>query len=177
PRAGDRQWAKSLTISLDSQFFSSLLYPIDRKALAVTEPNIVSRLLDQNRPAGYRVLSSSDPITSEKVPGGGKHVGKTIYVNEPSIIDSFIPNPDAHEPKKIREKMFDSIADPRTPSLSWRYREMAEMVPDQKARDRGSVVELKKLAAAVKNYYIDNEMWFDAAAFDKDLALRLNIDK
>jgi hypothetical protein len=177
PRAGDRQWAKTLTESgLDSEFFSSALNPIDSHALVVTDPRIVSRLLDSSRSAGFRVLISRDPISTEKVGGGGKHVGKTVYVNEPSLQDLFSPpDPEAHEPKNIRKYMADSLEDPRTPAIAWRYRQMTEMVPDQNAAKRGSVTELKKLAAAIKRYYSDNGIWFDIAAFDRDVALRFTI--
>lgn len=177
PRAGDKQWAKLLTeTGLDSEFFSTVFNPIDKHALAVTDPRIVSRLLDRSRPAGYRVLVSSDPLASEKVPGGGKHVGKTVYVNEPSILDAFRP-PDTrmHEPKTIRQFMIDSPADLRAPKIAWRYRAITDMVPDQNPAKRGSVVELTKLAAAVKRYYSDNGIWFDATAFDRDVAIRFAI--
>ncbi|MGB5475143.1 MAG: hypothetical protein WBQ78_16920 [Gammaproteobacteria bacterium] len=178
PRAGDRQWAKTLTESgLDSEFFSSALNPIDSHALAVTDPRIVSRLLDSSRPAGYRVLISRDPVSTEKVGGGGKHVGKTIYVNEPTLRDLLPPpDPGAHEPKNIRKYMVDSLADPRTPAIAWRYLQTAEMVTDQNATERGSVTELMKLAAAIKHYYADNGIWFDNAAFDRDVALRFTIN-
>jgi hypothetical protein len=121
-------------------------------------------------------LISRDPISTEKVGGGGKHVGKTVYVNEPSLQDLFSPpDPEAHEPKNIRKYMADSLEDPRTPAIAWRYRQMTEMVPDQNAAKRGSVTELKKLAAAIKRYYSDNGIWFDIAAFDRDVALRFTI--
>jgi hypothetical protein len=179
PRAGDEQWAKTLSESgLDSEFFSSAINPIDSRALVVTDPRIVSRLLDTKRPAGYRVLISRDPISTEKVGGGGKHVGKTIYVNVPTLRD-LLPPPDfeAHEPKNIRKYMADSLVDPRTPAIAWRYRKMTEMVPDQNAANKGSIKELLKLATAIKRYYSDNGIWFDTAAFDRDVALRLKIGR
>ncbi len=179
PRAGDEEWAKMLTeTGLDSEFFSSLLNPIDINALVVTDQRIVSRLLNSKRPAGYRVLISSDPISTEKVGGGGKHVGKTIYVNVPTFRD-LLPPPDfdAHEPKKIRKYMVDSLADPRTPAIAWRSREMKEIHPDQNDVKRGNDKELMKLAAAIKRYYAENGVWFDTAAFDRDVALRLSIGR
>ena len=179
PRAGDKLWAKTLTESgLDSDLFSSSFNPIDRHALVTTDSSIVSRLLDSKRPAGYRVLISKDPISTEKVGGGGKHVGKTIYVNVPRLRD-LLPPPDfeAHEPKNIRKYMIDSLKDPRAPVTAWRYRKMIEIVPNQDVAQRGSTKELMKLAAAVKNYYSSNGVWFDTTAFDRDIALRLKIDK
>jgi len=177
PRAGDKQWAKLLTESgLDSTFFSSVFTPFDKNALWITDPHIVSRLLDASRPAGFRVLISSDPVTSEKVPGGGKHVGKTVYVNDPSYSDSILPpNIESHEPEKIRQYMIESIVDPRTPAIAWRYQALTDTVPERNAEDRGSVAELSKLAEAIKRYYSDNDMWFDVAAFDIDVALRFAI--
>jgi hypothetical protein len=142
----------------------------------VTDPNIVLRLLDTSRPAGFRVLVSSDPVTSEKVPGGGKHVGKTVYVNDPSYSDSVrLPDLAAHEPANLRQYMIDSIADPRTPPTAWRYRKLTDLSPDRNAADKASVTELSRLAEAAKNYYSDNDQWFDAAAFDRDVALRFAI--
>lgn len=179
PRAGDKRWAKTLTQSgLDSEFFSSMLNPIDRNALVVTDKRIVSRLLDSNRPAGYRVLISNDPISTEKVGGGGKHVGKTIYVNVPKLWD-LLPPPDfeAHEPEKIRKYMVDSLSDPRTPAIAWRYRKLKEIAPDLNTEKRGSAKEIMKLAAGIKRYYSDNGVWLDNSAFDRDLALRLSVER
>ena len=104
-------------------------------------------------------------------------MGKTIYVNEPTLRDLLPPpDPGAHEPKNIRKYMVDSLADPRTPAIAWRYLQTAEMVTDQNATERGSVTELMKLAAAIKHYYADNGIWFDNAAFDRDVALRFTIN-
>jgi hypothetical protein len=177
PRAGDKKWARLLTESgLDSEFFSTVFKPIDSKALRVTDASIMSRLVDTSRPAGYRVLIARDPIASEHVPGGGKHVGKTVYVDEARIRDAYLP-PDiaAHEPANVRQHMLESLADPRTPATAWRYHEITDLVPDWGAGERASVAELQKLADAVKKYYSDNGMWFDAAAFDKDVAIRFAI--
>jgi hypothetical protein len=175
PRAGNKEWAKVLSTKLQSEFFSSLLNPIDRKALAVTHPTIMPRLVDIKRPAGYRVLISSDPITSEKVPGGGNHVGKTIYVNKPSLFDSFIPKPNSHEPENVRQFMLDSFGDKRTPTIAMRYREMSEIAPDYSLNKNESISGLTTLGSAVKSYYSNKGMWFDESTFDKDLATRLEI--
>ncbi|MGH1364188.1 MAG: lipase family protein [Calditrichia bacterium] len=177
PRVGDEEWAKLLTeTGLESEFFSSRFNPIDGNAADPDDPTIVSRLLDDSRPVGYRVLISDDPLTSEKVPGGGKHVGKTVYVNKPSIRESFLP-PDlsAHEPENVRQYLVDSFADPRTPAAAWGYIKMDDMVPDYGSAEKGSVAGLIRLANAVKKYYADKDIWFDTEAFDRDLAIRFSI--
>ena len=43
--------------------------------------NLAARLSDATRPAAFRVLVSTDPVTTTKVGGGGNHVGTTVYVN------------------------------------------------------------------------------------------------
>jgi len=110
------------------------------------------------------------------VPDGGKHVGKSVYVNKPSYSGSILP-PDigAHEPIRIREYMVTSLADPRTPPVAWRYREMTDLVPDFDPAERGSIAELEKFAEAIRSYYDNNGLWFDVSAFDRDLALRFAI--
>ena len=81
PRAGDAEWAETLTTNgLDSDFFRSKVGQIDSSAFTGTDPALVPRLLDPRRPAGFRVLISTDPITSGTLTGG-KHVGKTVYAN------------------------------------------------------------------------------------------------
>lgn len=172
PRAGDARWAETLTTEgLESEFFSTAIDPVDRNAFEVTDPSIVPRLIDKNRPAGFRVLISKDPVTTEKVIGG-KHVGKTVYVNEPGLLDLFAP-PDfaAHEPWKIRKFMLASLADPRIPATAWRYRDMMEVNPERNEEQRGSSAEFVKLSAAVDRYYHDNNLSFDQAAFARDVDL------
>ena len=73
--------------------------------------------------------------------------------------------------------MVESIADPRTPPIAWRSREISELVPDWNPDERGSAAELEKLVEGIKRYFSDNEMWFDAERLDKDLAIRLAIDR
>ena len=176
PRAGDAQWARTLTIDgLDAEFFSTPIDPVDRNALAVTDERIVPRLTDAQRPAGYRVLISTDPISTEKFVGG-KHVGKTVYVNDPRVFDLFAP-PDfsAHEPRNIRQYMLASLADPRIPATAWRYRKMTDLNPERDEAHRGSAEEFAKLAAAVARYYRANDLWFDQAAFERNLDVFMTI--
>jgi hypothetical protein len=172
PRAGDAQWAEMLTTrGLASQFFSTTIDPIDHAALAVNDPSILPRLFDHDRPAGYRLLISSDPITTEKV-GGGKHVGKTVYVNEPGILALFAASDaKAHEPRIVRKFMLSTLADPRIPPVAWRYREARDLNPERDAARRASVEEFEKLGAALERYYRGNHLRFDHAAFARDFKL------
>ena len=177
PRSGDERWARTLTESgLDSEFFSAPLIPFDTDALAATDPRIVERLIDRHRPAGFRALLSRDPLTSEKVGAGGKHVGKTVYANQPTLQDLLAPpDLDAHEPVELRQFMVDGLADPRIPAIAWRYRSMSELNPERNEAASGSPQELRKLAAAVKRYHAEQGLWFDQAAFERDVELRLSL--
>src|SRR5262249_44350288 len=133
PRAGDETWARLLTTKgLESDFFSSLINPLDSDALGIKDPSILARLQDTTRPAGFRVLTTTAPIPAEKLSGGGKHVGKPVYVNTPRL-DDLIGPPDfgAHEPAAIRKYMVDGLADPAIPPVAWRYRDMKELNPER----------------------------------------------
>jgi len=176
PRAGDKQFAGTLTeLGLDSEFFTSAFNPKDSDALPPSDPGIVSRLIDPLRPAGYRVLDSRDPATTAIILGG-KHVGKTVYVNKPGNLVSI--SSDAHKPSTLRRSMRDTLADSRTPSSSvWCDRDMTELNPERDKDKKGSVEELKKLAAALERYSTENGIWFDHAAFEKAVALRLAIEE
>jgi hypothetical protein len=179
PRSGDELWARTLTeTGLDANFFSSALDPVDRDALAPTDPRIAARLTDPRRPAGFRALLSRDPLTSERVGAGGKHVGTTVYANAPTLQDLLAP-PDleAHEPMKLRQFMVDSLADPRIPATAWRYLPMTALNPDRNDAASGSAGELSKLADAVRRYHADRNTWFDRTSFDEDVALRLAISR
>jgi len=178
PRAGDAKWARVLTESgLQSEFFATATNPFDNNALTARDSRIMSQLLDTQRPAGYRVLSTKDPLTTEKFVGG-KHVGKTVYVNEPTFWGLLsLPDSEAHQPWRIRSHMLDSLPGQRTLAKAWRYRKMTELNPDRNDEEKGSIEELKKLASAVKKYYLDNRIWFDQAAFDRNVELRFAIDR
>jgi hypothetical protein len=183
PRAGDKQWARTLTVSgLQSEFFSTLFNPYDEKALSPSDPKIVARLLDADHSAGYRVLNSRDPATTEKgsILGiySGKHVGKTVYINKYSIWDAFTPpDMETHRLDLMRKDMSASIADLRTPTKVLYYWKNKEINFDRNLKEKGSVEDLMKLVAVVKKYYLDNRIWFDQAAFDRDVRLRLMIDR
>ena len=122
----------------------------------------------RDRPAGFRVVLSKDPVTTSKWVGG-KHVGKSVYVNKPKVAEllkawSF----EHHEPPLTRELMLECLADPRIPEVAWSYRKMAEMNPQRDNGARGSLEEYQKLKAAVHRYYRENNLWFDHAALDRD---------
>ena len=179
PRVGDAQWARALTEQgLKSEFFTSpsQLNPVDSHALAVTDPSIVPRLLDVQRPAGFRVLISRDPITTDKLGGGGAHVGKTVYLNTPRPAD-LLPPPDftAHEPSVERKYMVESLADERNPPIAWMYQPMKTRVPDWDDQEAGTPEAYQSLAAAVDKFYRDNGIWFDHEAFQRDFELLFEI--
>jgi hypothetical protein len=172
PRAGNELWAEALTKhGLASEFFSTRIDTLDRTALAMTDPSILPRLIDPGQPAGYRVLITTDPVTTQKIIGG-KHVGKSVYLNEPSILATFaLPDVGSHELTELRNFMVAGLADQRIPPTAWRYREMEDVNPERNAARRGSVGEFAKLGAALERYYRGNDLWFDHAAFEQDFEL------
>jgi hypothetical protein len=180
PRAGDHAWASALSnAALDSPFYDpSPLETVDADARLLLDPGIIARLHDPARPAGFRVLVSTDPITTTKLGGDGTHVGTTVYVNGTSFID-WVGVVDAvdHEPEKVRVLMTDQQADPRTPPIAWRYLATRDLVPDRDDAARGTPAELEKLAAGLRAYYRERGIWFDETAFDRDLELRFAIER
>ncbi len=178
PRIGDATFAERLTVdSLQSEFFSTPFNPIDLKAYRPNNPAILSRLLNPARPAAYRVLHSKDPITTEKG-AGGKHVGKTVYVNNFSI-GQLVSGPDfsAHEQWVIRDNMLENLSSSKIPKNAMRYRTMAEINPDRVKDKKGSAAEMSKMAAALKKYYTDTATHFDHATFDRDFDTRMQIEQ
>jgi len=178
PRVGDEEFARNMTVNrLQSEFFSTEINPIDTKALKPNDPKILPRLADKGRPASFRVLHSKDPITTEKV-AGGKHIGKTVYVNRPGPLDA-LPPPDfsAHEQRKIRDGMLKSLGGAQIPDLAIRYRKMKDIVPQRNGRKKGSPEEQLKLAVALKRYYRSKSIPFDYEIFDRNFRLRQQIDQ
>jgi hypothetical protein len=179
PRAGDYRWAKALSEgALESPFYDpGPLEAVDADALLVLDPYIVDRLHDPTRPAGFRVLVSTDPITTTTIGGDGTHVGTTVYVNGTSFIDWIgVVDAAGHEPANVRADMTEAFDDARTPPVAWRYREVAELVPDRNADEKGTPLEMEKLAAGLRRYYADNGLYFAEAAFTRDLELRFAIE-
>ncbi len=177
PRAGDEDWARPLTTrGLQSDFYDDGFVPFDQDALDSTAPEIAPRLLDPGRPAGFRVLISTDPITNDYF-DSGKGVGKTVYVNLVCGNGAFgLPDIGAHEPEAIRDFMLLATADDRTPPVAWRYLDMGVLNPTRVAFAKGTRAEFDKLKAAILGYYADRDVWFDATAFEADYELGLTLE-
>lgn len=169
PRAGTETWARLLTQQgLSSEFFSTRIDTLDRTAVSASDPTIIPRLTDVDQPAGFRVTITSDPVTTAKVIGG-KHVGKSVYLNEPTLRATFaLPDAEAHEPKKVREFMVSNLQDPQIPQTVWRYRQMKELNPNRDDEARGTLAEFVKLNDALKKYYRGSGNVVDFASFDQD---------
>ena len=176
PRAGDLQWAQTLTVgALQSDFYDAPLLPYDPDARYVTDPEIVARLFDETRPCGFRVLVSNDPVTADVF--GGSHVGTTVYVNGDLPTDWVAPPSfDSHEPITIRKYMTDAMSDPRTPPIAWRYRALTELAPAYDANQAGSDAQLAILRDAVLQYYEGAGEWFDAPTFTSHYDLMTSIE-
>lgn len=174
PRSGDKLWAKTLTEThLQSDFFSTLIDPFDKAALAGNDPAITRRLLRTDIPAGFRVLISRDPVTTGRGIEG-KHVGKTVYVNETRAWDVMMP-PDvsAHEPLKKRELLLKSLNDADIPTwFSKPGTGIATELPDDL---RGSEEAYLKLKTDYEAYYRANNIPFDQARFDRDFMIFMEI--
>ena len=178
PRAGDGKWAKALSQDkLRSIPYLALMDPYDRKALPVAHPVIIPRLTNSTQPAAYRVLFSMDPITTKGIVGGN-HAGRSIYVNEPNLLDGFMLwSFDAHEPSLTRRRMLASLNDNRIPSIAWRYRDMTELNPERNDDARRSVSEYRKIHRAIDRYQKKHALWYDRAAFNREFELFQSIQK
>jgi len=176
PRVGDATFAEVLTVEhLSSEFFSTPINPYDKHALHPVDRSIIPRLTNAQRPSGFRVLIPSDPISSQKVPGG-KHVGKTVYVSKPKALGAIAP-PDfsAHKPLKLRNYLLAGLNDPRIPPVAWRTHKMIDVNPDQDKSKKGTMGEYLKLTSSVERYYQDGGIHFDLAALKADATLFLEI--
>lgn len=180
PRAGDYTWAKALSgDALDSPFYDpGPIETVDADARLLLDPGIVAALHDASRPAAFRILISTDPITTTKFGGDGTHVGTTVYVNGTSFIDWVgVDDPASHEPVNVRADMLGQQKDPRTPKLAWRYRPIEDFVPDRKTSEMGTQAEMEKLATGLRTYYVDHDIYFDDSAFVRDLDLMFAIER
>jgi len=180
PRAGDYPWASELS----QRALASGLYDpgpvetVDADAHVILDPGIVTRLVDPAQPAAFRVLISTDPVTTTHFGGDGTHVGTTVYVNGRSLVDWLgVINPDDHEPMNVRKDMVDAFADPSIPPLAWAYHPLADFVPDRDQGQAGTAAEMQKLANGLAAYYADRGLYFDAGAFAADVDLMFAIDR
>jgi len=123
-------------------------------------------------------LISTDPITTTHIGGDGVHVGATVYVNGTSLIDWIgVPSPDDHEPMNVRKDMLDQLADPTIPAIAWDYLTVSTLVPDRDEAAAGTPAEIQKLADGLVGYYAARDLYFDAAAFQRDIDLRFAIER
>lgn len=172
PVCGDVVWARTMTEDiLQSEFFDHPTPGItltDPKALTVGNSEIALRLADPDRPAGYRILHPTDPVTTLRV-FAGKHVGKTVYVASASPLG--FADTEGHEPIDVRKRMIDALADPRLPETSWVYRDLAELSPNSPEEFTGSLPEFATLARAIERYYRTSGYPVDVARLADDFAV------
>lgn len=156
PVSGDTTWAQALTSGrLQEQFFSEPELGItlsDPDALPVNDPDILRRLTATDRPAGFRVLHASDPITTIRFLGGN-HVGQTVYVAPANRFG--LANPKLHEPSDIRDRMLGALSDPSLPATGWRYRPMKEFAPGIARTDWGQPSVFDRFYDAIEGFYAD----------------------
>ena len=176
PRVGNRAWAEHLTTErLESQFYKDQLAPFDGAAVGITDLEILPRLIDPDRPAAYRVLIPSDPITSDLIPGGA-HVGHTVYLEEGDTLE-ILAHKDlaAHEPINMRALITDTLRDSRVPAEAWAYHEMEVLNPARDGSKAGTISEYEKLIAAVRDYYASRDLFFDVQAYDASASIFLGL--
>jgi hypothetical protein len=171
PRAGDPIWAETLTEkALQSEFHAKDALRFDQNALAPNDPGILPRLDDPDRPAGYRVLVSTDPVSTSVVPGR-KPVGKTVYVDKLRSFAIVTPhNPDSHEPVTVRDLMRDSINDPGIPATVWQYHTF-EQAGEAKAADENPIARQMELQAVFLNYHQEINSGLDRKQFENETGL------
>ena len=161
-----------------SSIYPGPLETVDADARLLLDPGIVARLHDPARAAGFRVLISTDPITTTKFGGDGTHVGTTVYVNGDDFLDWLgVDSPADHEPERVRDLMLDQTDDTRTPRLAWRYVPLEDYVPGHVASERGTPAEMQKLADGLVAYYARYGQYLDEAAFRRDLELLFAIER
>ena len=129
--------------------------------------------MDPSRPAIFRVLLPSDPVTTDLV-AGGSHVGQTVYLENPDPITIASHSDfDAHEPIVVRQRITDSLRDARVPERAWAYRDTPELTPLRDDSMAGSASEYTKLINTVTEYYVERGLYFDHEAFDVSAGLFL----
>ena len=103
-------------------------------------------------------------------------IAKSEVVNlAPTAVDDVQDEHVADQPAAAVEgSAFD---DDRTPAVAWRYRAVRELVPDRDDDERGTPLEMEKLADGLRGYYAARDLWFDEAAFTRDVELRFAIER
>jgi hypothetical protein len=180
PRAGDYTWAEALSKNaLESELWNPGPFDIaDADADVVLDPGIVTRLDDRSRPCAFRVLISTDPISSTHIGGDGTHVGTTVYVNGTSVLDWLgLVSAADHEPMNVRKDMVDQFGDPSIPATAWAYLAVDAVAPDRIDANAGTPLEIQKLATGLVDYYAARDIYFDANAFGRDVSLLFAIER
>jgi hypothetical protein len=180
PRAGDYTWAEALSKNaLDSELWNPGPFDIaDADAHVMLDPGIVTRLNDVSRPSAFRVLISTDPISSTHIGGDGTHVGTTVYVNGNSVLDWLgLVSPADHEPMNVRKDMVEQLGDPSIPAIAWDYLTVDAVAPNRIDANAGTPAEIQKLATGLVNYYATRNIFFDADAFGRDVDLLFAIER
>ena len=173
PRVGNEAWARALTERLESNFYEDRVLPYDGDAVGVLAPEILPRVNDASRPAIYRVLMPSDPVTTDLV-AGGSHVGQTVYLENPDpVAIASHTDFDAHEPIEVRSRITDALRDPRVPERAWAYRATAELTPTRDGAMAGSASEYTKLIESITAYYQEHGLYFAQEAFDAGVGIFL----
>ncbi len=169
PRAGDAEWAKTLTtIGLASEFHARDLRRYDYKALAPNEDSIPARLGDRNRPAGFRVLVSTDAVSTSAV-AGRKPVGKTVYVDKLGPLAFAAPySGNAHEPATLRALMVASLNDTRIPPAVWQYRDSVTAAQDDTDQSGPAMTTYRRLQAEFLTYHNRDRPAFDTRSYERD---------
>lgn len=173
PRVGNEAWARALTERLESNFYEDRAFPYDGEAIGVLDPEILPRLTDPSRPAIFRVLMPSDPVTTDLV-AGGSHVGQTVYLENPDPIEiASHTDFEAHEPIVVRERITSALRDTRIPLRAWAYQDTSTLTPTRDDNMAGSASEYAKLIDTITAYYEDRGLYFDQEAFDASVGIFL----
>lgn len=178
PRAGDEVWARTLTTQyLQNDFFSTRIKPTDDNALSIDDPQILERLHDPEKAVCWRVLDSTDPITTEKV-AGGKHIGKTVYTNtDAGTIRSYLrpPSTVSHELVVVRRQLLDTLGREPMTETTWTYHSMPEINPARDNDEKGSTAEYQKMMDAIVRFYQNENIDIDLSTVEADFKRWLNI--
>ena len=169
PRAGDPVWAETLTTQvLASDFHARDRLRYDYNALVPNDPSIVARLADPTTPVGYRVLVTTDAVSTSVV-AGRKPVGKTVYADKLRSLAIAAPyDPDSHEPAVVRDFMVASLSDSDIPPALWRYRKFSLAKAGEAGNPEREMDLYTRLQTIYLRYHSGLNPDFDAAAFERD---------